>query len=79
MIFIKTLHKIFKLGLILQIMKKTASCLKENKINWIKERRIRRQKIWQKFSRLRAKAFSYLLDDRSEDKKVKDKKSVSSK
>ena len=27
-----------------------------------------------KFSRLRAKAFRYLLDDRSEDKKVKDKK-----
>ena len=32
-----------------------------------------------KFSGLRAKAFSYLLDDDSENKKAKDKKSVSSK
>ena len=71
--FIKTLQKILKLDLILQI---------KNYIGHHQQEKIKKviglikdklgEKIKTEFAGLRAKTYSYLIDDGSEDKKAKD-------
>ena len=69
----RTLQKVLKLDLILQIMNEIDHCLKQKKRNWVNETRIR-QKIMKKIFELRAKTYSYLINEESKDKKVKDTK-----
>ena len=70
-IFIKTLQKMLKLDLILQIMNQIDHCKKKKKkgIGLMKHESGR--KIMTKFVGLRAKTYSYLIENASEDKKAK--------
>ena len=71
-IFIKTLQKMLKLDLILQIMNQIDHCKKKKKkkgIGLMKDESGR--KIMTKFVGLRAKTYSYLIENASEDKKAK--------
>ena len=68
MIFIKILQTMLKLDLILQMMNQKNNCLKE-KSNYINERGIKL-----KNHDKRAKPYSYLIDDGSEDTKAKSRK-----
>ena len=72
MIFIKKLQKMLKLDLILQIMNYIYYYLKEKMkkvIELIKDEL--GGKIMTRFVGLKAKTYSYLIDDGSEDKKAK--------
>ena len=70
MLFIKILQKNLKLDLILQIMNQIDHCLKEKKgIGLIKDEL--GGKIMTKFVELKAKIYSYLIDDGSKDKNGK--------
>ena len=70
MIFIKILQTMLKLDLILQMMNQKNNCLKE-KSNYINERGIKL-----KNHDKRAKPYSYLIDDGSEDTKPKSRKKL---
>ena len=76
MIFIKTLQKILKLDLILKIMNQIDHWLKEKKIIGLMKDELD-GKIIKKFVRLRAKTYSYLIDDGIEEKMQKAQNSVS--
>ena len=72
MLFIKTLDKMLKIDLILKIMNWIDHCLNKNlkkDIGLMKHKLD--GKIMTKFVGLRARAYSYLIDDGSGDKKVK--------
>ena len=78
MIFIKTLQKMLRVDIIVQIMNQIDHCLKEkNK----KVARLMKEelggKIMIKVFGLIAKTYSYLKDDGSEDKKTMAQKTVS--
>ena len=70
MIFIKTLQKILKLDLILKIMNQIDHWLKEKKVIGLMKDELD-GKIIKKFVRLRAKTYSYLIDDGIEEKMQK--------
>ena len=76
MIFIKTLQKILKLDLILKIMNQIDHWLKEKKVIGLMKDELD-GKIIKKFVRLRAKTYSYLIDDGIEEKMQKAQNSVS--
>ena len=76
MIFIKTLQKILKLDLILKIMNQIDHWLKEKKVIGLMKDELD-GKIIKKFVRLRAKTYSYLIDDGIEEKMQKTQNSVS--
>ena len=74
-VFIKTLQKMLKLDLILQIMNYIDHSLKEQKGNWINKRSI----TWKNHDKtcwIKSKTYSYLIDDSSEDKAKGTKKCV---
>ena len=76
MIFKTTLQKMLKLDLVLQIMNyRPLSRGKNKKCNCINERWIR-WKTMTKFVVLRARTYTYSIDDGIEDKKPKGKKKV---
>ena len=76
MIFIKTLQKILKLDLILKVMNQIDHCLKGKKVIGLMKDELD-GKIIKKFVRLRAKTYSYLIDDGIEEKMQKAQNSVS--
>ena len=76
MIFIKTLQKILKLDLILKTMNQIDHWLKEKKVIGLMKDELD-GKIIKKFVRLRAKTYSYLIDDGIEEKMQKAQNSVS--
>ena len=76
MIFRKTLQKMLKQDLRLQILNQTEHCLREKiKKNGLMKHELG-GKIMKKVVGLRAKTQSYLIDEGSEDKQAKDTKKV---
>ena len=76
MIFIKTFQKILKLDLLLKIMNQIDHCVKGKKVIGLMKDELD-GKIIKKFVRLRAKTYSYLIDDSIEEKMQKAQNSVS--
>ena len=74
-IFIKTLQKMLKLNLILQIMNQIDHWLKKKRVIGLMKDELGR-KTMTKFVGLRAKKYSYLIDDGSEDKKKRHRNCV---
>ena len=72
MIFLKMLQKMLNVDLILQIMNLVGQKLHKKVIGLMKHEL--GGKFMTKFVGLRAKTYSYLIDDSSEDKKGKDRK-----